>query len=33
MVKATNANIHDSSILEILHSPLFMAYHNGQPFN
>ena len=29
----SNANIHDSSILEILHSPLFMAYHNGQPFN
>ena len=25
--------IHDSSILEILQSPLFMAYHNGQPFN
>ncbi len=29
----SNANIHDSSILEILRSPLFMAYHNGQPFN
>ena len=29
----SNANIHDQSILEILHSPLFMAYHNGQPFN
>ena len=29
----SNANIHDPSILEILHSPLFMAYHNGQPFN
>ena len=29
----SNANIHDSSILEILQSPLFMAYHNGQPFN
>ena len=28
----SNANIHDSSILEILQSPLFMAYHNGQPF-
>ena len=26
----SNANIHDQSILEILHSPLFMAYHNGQ---
>lgn len=29
----SNANIHDSSILEILQSPLFMAYHKGQPFN
>ena len=29
----SNANIHDSSILDILRSPLFMAYHNGQPFN
>ena len=29
----SNANIHDSSILEILQSPLFMAYHQGQPFN
>ena len=29
----SNANIHDSSILEILKSPLFMAYHKGQPFN
>ena len=29
----SNANIHDSSILEILQSPLFMAYHHGQPFN
>ena len=29
----SNANIHDSSILEILKSPLFMAYHHGQPFN
>ncbi len=29
----SNANIHDSSILEILQSPLFMAYRNGQPFN
>lgn len=29
----SNANIHTSSILEILQSPLFMAYHNGQPFN
>ena len=29
----SNANIHDKSILEILQSPLFMAYHHGQPFN
>ena len=29
----SNANIHDSSILEILQSPLFMAYRHGQPFN
>ena len=29
----SNANIHDSSILEILKSPLFMAYRAGQPFN
>lgn len=29
----SNANIHDMSILEILKSPLFMAYHEGQPFN
>lgn len=29
----SNANIHDSSILDILQSPLFMAYHKGQPFN
>ena len=29
----SNANIHDSSILDILKSPLFMAYHQGQPFN
>lgn len=29
----SNANIHDKSILECLQSPLFMAYHEGQPFN
>ena len=29
----SNANIHDSSILEILKSPLFMEYRKGQPFN
>ncbi len=29
----SNTNIHDNSILEMLNSPLFMAYHEGQPFN
>ena len=29
----SNANIKDSSLLEILKSPLFMAYHHEQPFN
>ena len=29
----SDANIHDKSILEILQSPLFEAYHDGQPFN
>ncbi len=29
----SNANIHDSSLLEILKSPLFQAYHDNQPFN
>ena len=29
----SNANIKTSSVLEILQSPLFMAYHKGQPFN
>jgi len=29
----SNVNIHDVSLLEALKSPLFMAYHNGQPFN
>lgn len=29
----SNANIHEKSILEILQSPLFMAYHREQPFN
>ena len=29
----SNANIHDQSVLEILKSPLFMMYHEGQPFN
>ena len=29
----SNTNIHDNSILEMLQSPLFMAYHEGPPFN
>ncbi len=29
----SNCNIKDYSILEMLQSPLFMAYHEGQPFN
>ncbi len=29
----SNMNIREHTVLEILQSPLFMAYHNGQPFN
>lgn len=29
----SNTNIHENSILEMLQSPLFMAYHEEQPFN
>ncbi|MBQ1391864.1 MAG: radical SAM protein [Firmicutes bacterium] len=29
----SNGNIRDYSLLEILQQPLFMAYHNNQPFN
>jgi MoaA/NifB/PqqE/SkfB family radical SAM enzyme len=29
----SDSNIHDKSILEILQSPLFQKYHEGQPFN
>ena len=29
----SNVNIHDHTLLEALKSPLFMAYHDGQPFN
>ena len=29
----SNVNIHDHSLLDALKSPLFMAYHDGQPFN
>ena len=29
----SSANIHDVSLLEALKQPLFMAYHENQPFN
>lgn len=29
----SNGNIRDYSLLDILRQPLFMAYHNNQPFN
>ena len=29
----SNANIHDCTLLEALQSPIFMAYHDNQPFN
>ncbi|ADU25998.1 radical SAM protein [Ethanoligenens harbinense] len=29
----SNYNIREKSVMEILKSPLFMAYHKGQPFN
>ena len=29
----SDSNIQDKSILEMLQSPLFMKYHEGQPFN
>ena len=29
----SNCNIYDCTVLEALKSPLFMAYHDGQPFN
>ncbi|MCD8118031.1 MAG: radical SAM protein [Lachnospiraceae bacterium] len=29
----SNCNIHDTSLLEALKSPLFMEYHREQPFN
>jgi MoaA/NifB/PqqE/SkfB family radical SAM enzyme len=29
----SDSNIRDKTILEALQSPLFMAYHDGQPFN
>lgn len=32
-VHYSNANIREKSLLEVLKSPIFMAYHNRQPFN
>ena len=29
----SDSNIREKSLLECLQSPVFMAYHNGQPFN
>ncbi len=29
----SNCNIHDTTLLDALRSPLFMAYHENQPFN
>ena len=29
----SNCNIHDTTLLNALKSPIFMAYHNNQPFN
>jgi len=29
----SNVNIHECTLLEALQSPIFMAYHRGQPFN
>ena len=29
----SNANIREQTLLEALKSPIFMAYHDGQPFN
>ena len=29
----SNTNIHNSTLLNALKSPIFMAYHNGQLFN
>lgn len=29
----SDSNIHEKSVLEVLQSPLFQMYHEGQPFN
>ncbi|MGN0732987.1 MAG: radical SAM protein [Emergencia sp.] len=32
-VHYSNANIRDMSLIDVLRSPIFMAYHDNQPFN
>ncbi len=32
-VHYSDSNIREKSLLDVLRSPLFMAYHDGQPFN
>ena len=32
-VHYSDSNIRDKSLLDCLRSPMFMAYHDGQPFN
>lgn len=32
-IRYSDSNIREKTLLEILQSPLFMAYHDGQPFN
>ena len=32
-VHYSDSNIREKSLLEVMQSPLFMAYHDGQPFN
>lgn len=29
----SNSNIHNTTLLDALRSPLFQAYHDNQPFN
>ena len=29
----SDSNIREKSLLDVLRSPLFMTYHDGQPFN
>ena len=32
-IRYSDSNIREKTLLETLQSPLFMAYHDGQPFN